>query len=110
VRLWDPATGTALQTLEVAVTVGRISFSRDAQYLETDIGSLCLVSSSNSTFLQAQPLWLTYAEEDWITRGAENLLWLPSDYKVTYSALYNSLLALGHVSGWVTFIQFSVLR
>jgi WD40 repeat protein len=47
VRLWDPATGTALQTLEVAVTVGRISFSRDAQYLETDTGSLCLVSSSN---------------------------------------------------------------
>jgi hypothetical protein len=47
VRLWDPATGTALQILKVAVTVGKISFSRDTQYLKTDIGSLYLVSSSN---------------------------------------------------------------
>ena len=108
--LWGLATGTALQTLEVAVTVGRISFSRDAQYLETDTDSLCLVSSSNSIFLQAQPLWLIYAEEDWITQGAENLLWLLSDYKGTCSAVYNSLLALGHGSGWVTFVQFSALR
>ena len=40
IRLWDPATGAALQMLKVGTTVSKISFSSDDQYLETNRGLL----------------------------------------------------------------------
>ena len=40
VRLWDSATGTALQTLQIDAIIDRISFSEYENYLETDRGLL----------------------------------------------------------------------
>ena len=107
VRLWDPATGAALQTLEVDVTFHSISFSRDAQYINTDRGLLSLQPSSNLSPPQVPSLYrIIFVKGDWITRDGENLLWLPSNYKVNCSALQGNMLAIGHVSGEVTFIEF----
>ena len=107
VRLWNVATGAALQTLEVAATVSNISFSRDGQYLETSRGLLSIQSSfTNSSLPQAQSLCTIFVKGDWITRDRENLLWLPSEYRATCSALFHNLLVLGHASGQVTFIEF----
>jgi WD40 repeat protein len=107
VRLWDPATGAALHTLDVGATVTRISFSSDGQYLETDRGLLRIQSSiPNSSPPQAQSFGEVFIKENWITRDRENLLWLPSDYRASCSALYGDLLALGCPSGQVTCIEF----
>jgi hypothetical protein len=40
-------------------------------------------------------------------RDGRNLLWLPPDYKPDCSAFLNNILALGHTSGPVTFLNLS---
>jgi uncharacterized protein with WD repeat len=40
VRLWDPAMGASLQTLETKDVVEKPSFSNDGQYLGMDMGRL----------------------------------------------------------------------
>jgi WD40 repeat protein len=84
VRLWDPATGAALQTLE-------------------DHGSWIRAVSSSP---QQQSFGNIFVKGDWIIRDAENLLWLPFDYRAICSALHRNQLALGHASGQVIFIEF----
>ena len=106
VRLWDPTTGAALQTLEVDEILDSISFSRDAQYLKTNRGLLSLQSSSNLSLLEVPSSYQILVKGDWITQDGENLLWLPSNYKVRCSALHDNMLAIGHASGEVTFIEF----
>jgi hypothetical protein len=44
--------------------------------------------------------------ENWVSRGAEHLLWLPPDYRPTCAALYGSTLVLGHRSGRITYLHF----
>ena len=109
VRLWDVATGAARRTLDVdASIISKLSFSRESQYLEIDKGLLGLQRfSSDASRPQALPLYTISGKGDWITRDAENLLWLPSDYRATCFAQCHNLLALGHASGQVTFIEFS---
>jgi WD40 repeat protein len=36
VRLWDAGTGAQLQTLDLGITTGTLSFSTSGQYLKTD--------------------------------------------------------------------------
>jgi WD40 repeat protein len=108
VRLWDAATGAVRGTLEVHTSIYNLSFSKDGQYLETDKGSICLpLLSPDAPRSQAQSPCNIFVKEDWIIRGTDNLLWLPSDYRATCSALHCNLLALGHTSGQVTLIEFS---
>jgi WD40 repeat protein len=108
VRLWDTATGAARGTLEVHASIANLSFSRDGQCLETDKGSICLqLLSPDASRSKAQFLCSTFVKGNWITRDTDNLLWLPPDYRATCSALHRNLLALGHASGQVTFIEFS---
>ena len=108
VRLWDAATGAARRTLEVYASIGNLSFSRDGQYLETDKGSIRFqLLSPDASRPQAQSLCNIFVKGDWITRDTDNLLWLPSDYRATCSALHRNQLVLGHASGQVTFIEFS---
>jgi WD40 repeat protein len=107
VRLWDPATGAALQTLDVGTIVAEISFSGDGQYIETDRGPLRIQSSfSNLSPPRTQSFREVFVKENWITRDGENLLWLPSDYRTSCSALYGNLLVLGCPSGQVACIEF----
>jgi WD40 repeat protein len=44
---------------------------------------------------------------DWVTKDAEKLLWLPSDYRATYGGVWDNLLVLGHSSGAVSIFQFN---
>ena len=107
VRLWDAATGTALRTLERYESIGELSFSRDGQYLETNRGLLCLQSSSSHAPPEAQHFYAMFANANWVTRGGENLLWLPSNSRGTCSAFRRNLLVLGQASGRVIFITFN---
>ncbi|OXV12134.1 hypothetical protein Egran_00104, partial [Elaphomyces granulatus] len=84
-------------------------FSEDGRYLKTDRGLLSLNSGSPDTCLpQEQSRCVIFINDDeWVTRDGQNILWLPPDYRPTCTNLSNSgMLALGHVSGQVTFIEF----
>jgi WD40 repeat protein len=108
VKLWDSTTGALHQTLEVDVAITRLSFSRYGLYLETDRGLLRIRSTYTVFRQQPQPECNIFVKERWVTRGMENLLWLPPEYRAVCSAVQSGLLVLGHESGRITFIEFTL--
>jgi len=109
VRLWDAATGAALQTLENC-WINRLVFSRDGSYLETDRGLLYLqFDSASSLAPKLQSLCTIFLRGNWLTRGERNLIWLPFEYRRTCSASRDNLHLLGHASGKITFIKSCLL-
>jgi WD40 repeat protein len=106
VRLWDVATGTANQMFKIDTVVTRLSFSEDGRYLETNRGILNLNSDSPGMCLQVESTSAIFIDAEWVTRGGQNLLWLPPDYRATCCAVHNNKLVLGHASGMVTYLEF----
>jgi hypothetical protein len=111
VRLWDPATGAALQTLEIDLLIQALSFSVDGSCLETDRGLLDvtppLLPLGEVLSRPALPRGV-FVKEQWIVRGEENLLWLPSDYRPMCVAVRGSVVVLGHASGRISFLEFAL--
>ncbi|QKX62565.1 uncharacterized protein TRUGW13939_09726 [Talaromyces rugulosus] len=125
VKLWDPATGTLLQTLEgCSDSVLFVWFSPDGKFLETEQGrfnieSLCVrsisptasdlynnVANVHSLSPTASSLHNNIlAKQEWVTRDDTNVIWLPVEYRVTCPATHESMLAMGHTSGRVTFLK-----
>jgi hypothetical protein len=44
-------------------------------------------------------------KNNWVQRGDRNFLWLPQEYRNTYSAFHSNILGIGLNSGQVSFIQ-----
>ena len=107
VRLWDPATGASLQTLETDAVVQQLSFSSDGQDLDTDRGRLSVSSLyPNVISLQPKSAMEIFVNGAWVVQGMKNVLWLPSDYRATCAAFQNHLLVMGHASGHISFLEF----
>jgi WD40 repeat protein len=84
VRLWDAATGNALQTLEGhSDSVSSVAFSPDRNLLAT-----------------------LRVSDSWVVEGKANILWLPPDYRSTCEAIWDQTIVLGHSSGRLSFLQF----
>ncbi|PVH70823.1 NACHT-domain-containing protein [Cadophora sp. DSE1049] len=94
VRLWDATTGAALQTLKGHSTTGAplqtlkghsvtsVAFSPDGKLLPT---------------LRVRNYWLV--------DGITNILWLPTDYRPTCEAIWDTIVILGHSSGRISFLR-----
>ena len=110
IRLWNPATGEEVETLEQGVVVYQLRFSSDSQCLKTDKGILRLHSRS-VTVRSLTPKFAgdIFLNGDWITCDGRNCLWLPHDYRGTCSASRSNLLVIGQSSGQVHFIECSPL-
>ena len=84
VRLWDVATGAALQTLEGHWTsVYFVAFVPDGNLLPT-------LRVSNH----------------WVVEGKAKILWLPPDYRSTCEAIWDKTVILGDLLGRHSFLQF----
>jgi WD40 repeat protein len=105
VRLWDAATGAALQTLELGITTSILSFSTSGQYLITDRGVLD-VSSLKLSPDPLEQLRTLFVLNDWIAEEGTNILWLPYDYRATCVAVWDGMVVLGHSSGRISFLEF----
>jgi WD40 repeat protein len=102
VRRWDTATGAELHV----EAVSWMAFSANGKHLETNMGPYYLQTMATASSQQQ-----IHIRGDWIYRGTERLLWLPQDYAATCSACSrDNLLALGHGSGWVSFLEFESLQ
>ena len=116
VKIWDAASGKCVQTLEVGGCLQEISFDATDQCLHTEIGAIVLdVSSASSVAWSAvgyrRPPCQGYglsSDGTWITCNSENLLWLPSEYRPTSSAVTASTIAIGCTSGRVLIFNFLI--
>jgi WD40 repeat protein len=106
VKLWDTQSGQEQQTLKVDFTFREILFLNNESYLNTDRGVLDITPTpSSSTSSATIPL---FVNEKWIVRGSEALLWIPPEYRATSVAVFGELVVLGHASGRVSIIEFTL--
>ncbi|KAF2471487.1 uncharacterized protein BDR25DRAFT_223644, partial [Lindgomyces ingoldianus] len=109
VKIWDARSGECLSTLGVGKALDRISFDISSSYLHTDIGTIDISVLSGSVALQTilEPCSPQYqgpglsADGVWITNNSENLVWLPSEYRPSRSAVSRDTISIGVGSGRV---------
>ncbi|KAF3220257.1 hypothetical protein TWF679_009636 [Orbilia oligospora] len=106
VRLWDAASGAPLQVFLAGGWVNRLAFSRDGRYIDTQEQSY---SYQSDEFLQvsgdANQYEKIFIKGEWLTRGEERLIWLPHNRRATCSAVSDNMIALGHLSGAISFFK-----
>ncbi|KAJ5971706.1 uncharacterized protein N7479_001624 [Penicillium vulpinum] len=108
VRLWDPATGVLTQTLEVEEMVTTLQFSHNGLYLHTNLGALyiqsrCVIPTSHPPHAT---LDISIEHKQWITLNGKRVLWLPIESRPSCFKINGNVLALGHVSGRISFVEF----
>ena len=115
VKIWDAGSGACLKTLRVGRTVYNVAFDTTGSYLLTDTGTtLWDISSDSNTALAATALeeprhhgYGLNADRVWIAWNGQNVLWLPSEYRPSCSAVASSTIVIGCPSGRVLIINFS---
>ena len=106
VKLWDAGSGAALQTLEVDTAVDILSFSDDGTFLQTNRGSLHTAFLSDCATVSGLNIPCSvFVKEQWVSRGREKVLWLPSDHRPRVVAVHGNIIGLGYPSGRVTVIE-----
>jgi WD40 repeat protein len=110
VRLWDAATGAALQTLEGHTgRVWAVAFSPDGSCLQTNRGALRIRPSfSTNVPIQSTPTTDIFVKDQWIARGGNNFLWLPTEYRSTITAVHRNTTAIGCNSGRVLILNIKI--
>ena len=88
--------------------VNELAFSQEGLYLITNLGILNVQPghehlASNSTYKNPA---IFIEQRQWINLNGKNVLWLPPDFRPSYSAINGDLLSLGHASGRVSFLRF----
>jgi WD40 repeat protein len=107
VRVWDAKTGQPLHTLERVGWPNRVAFSEDGSRLLTDHGTLLLppwAVSASATSPQA-PAKTIFVAGRWFTLYAEDVLWIPTDYRPSCNAVHSCRVAFGYSSGKVLFLE-----
>lgn len=111
VAIWDVTTGQCLHTAFVGIPLRQLHFDMTGSLLHTDRGAISVdFVSSRAASLKPymQDYWIS-ADNQWIKQNSENLLRLPSDYRICSSALIRvasmSLVALGASSGRITILR-----
>jgi roadblock/LC7 domain-containing protein len=108
VRLWEAATGTCRSTLEGHSSYVRaVAFSPDGQILHTNAGNIPLSYPA----IAPSPSWQKnqsasiLIQGQWILRDQQRLLWLPSEYRSSSTAVCLNVVCLGLPSGRVVLLK-----
>jgi WD40 repeat protein len=103
VKIWDVSSGECLQTLDIGKALFNISVDTTGSYLYTEIGTIAIdVSASRyqGGALSSDGAWITY--------NSENVVWLPSEYRPSCSAVSGKTIGIGVGSGKVWICNFKV--
>ena len=109
VKIWDASSGECLQTLSIGKVLDSISFDITDSYLHTEIGIIDISALSGSFTLPTglepyNPKYRSLALSSdgiWITYDSENLVWLPSEYRPSCSAVSEKTIGIGVGTGRV---------
>ena len=116
VKIWDASSGDCLQTLDIGKALFNISVDTTGSYLHTEIGTIAIdaLSASNirSSIIDPQNPryqgWALSSDGAWITYNSENVVWLPSEYRPSCSAVSGKMIGIGVGSGKVWVYNFRV--
>jgi WD40 repeat protein len=110
VKIWDASSSACLQTLNVSTELRNISFDITSLYLYTEIGAITIggipiVLSSTRTVTEPQiPAYQGLAlssDNAWITHNSKDLVWLPSEFRPSCSAVLGNIIGVGVGTGRV---------
>ncbi|KAJ5098832.1 hypothetical protein N7532_005833 [Penicillium argentinense] len=119
IRLWDTITGEISQTLEGhSDSVQSVAFSPDGQMMasgsfdktirlwDASTGELRQTLEGHSDWVWSEAkVGLSILDKQWVFFRGKRVLWLPPDFRPSCLAFRAGILALGHVSGGVSFIS-----
>ncbi|KAI9769750.1 MAG: hypothetical protein M1839_003596 [Geoglossum umbratile] len=115
VKIWDASNGKCLQTLSIGKALFNISIDTTGLYLHTEIGTIAINASTSSitpsvTDPQSSQYkgWGLSSDGVWITYDSENLVWLPSEYRPSCSAVSGNIIGIGVGSGRVWICNFNI--
>jgi WD40 repeat protein len=101
VKIWDASSGACLQTLE----------GRSGAVSSADLVSILALPHSDKTVTKPQPSVrqevMISSDNIWISDDAQELLWLPTEYRPVSSAISGKCVALGGGSGTFLICRFS---
>jgi hypothetical protein len=105
-----------LQTLCIGKLLLSILFDTTGSCLHTEIGTIAIDTSSASSMTLSvmnpqNPRYQGVAlssDRAWITYNSENLIWLPSEYRPSCSAVSGKMIGVGVGSGKVWICNFKV--
>jgi WD40 repeat protein len=114
VKIWDTDSGACVQTLDIGNALYAVSFDITGSHLQTEIGLVAVHSSSASNITSHEmerhkPRYAAVgvsADGIWITYNSENVLWLPSEYRPSCSAVSQRTIGIGTGSGKVWMCNF----
>jgi WD40 repeat protein len=116
VKVWDASSGKCLQTLAIGKALSNISFDAAGSCLHTETGTIAInvASALYTTPNVTKPQGPRYqggglsSDGVWITYNSENLVWLPSEYRPSRSAVSAKTVGIGVGSGKVWMCSFNV--
>ena len=108
IKIWDASSGACLKTLEAGRTVYKVAFDTTSSYLLTDTGTASWdIPLATTALEEPQHGYGLNADQVWITWNGQNVLWLPSEYRPSRSAVASNTIVIGCPSGQILTINFS---
>jgi WD40 repeat protein len=116
IKIWDASSGVCLQMLKVKKALNEISFDTTGLHLYTEVGAITFQAPLllNTTLIATTPQGLQYqggglsSDRAWITYGSKNIVWLPSEYRPSCSAVSANTVGIGVGTGKVWMCSFNV--
>jgi WD40 repeat protein len=107
IRLWDPTTGKLTRQFTPEYPPDRPTFSMDESSLETAREKIQLgLSPLHHIQGPSPPSYSLDKTRRWVTWNGHNILFLPLDRRPRDVVAKNNILAIGHDSGRLTFLEF----
>jgi WD40 repeat protein len=115
IKVWDASSGACLQTLKFGEILRDISFDSTSSCLLTEIGTFAIdsLTTSGGTAI-AEPGRALHlgvglsTDNTWIQHDGRNMLWIPSEYRPSHSAVCGTTVGMGVGTGRVWLCSISV--
>ncbi|KAH7395241.1 vegetative incompatibility protein HET-E-1 [Phaeosphaeria sp. MPI-PUGE-AT-0046c] len=115
VKIWDTSSGACLQTLWIGKNLENVSFDATGYFLHTEIGTIALQSAEVPSIIDVTELERSLyvaiglsLDSIWIKHNSENMLWIPSEYRPSRSAISETVIGVGNGSGRVWLCRINI--